>query len=159
GVDDYLHQAASSDWWPEGISYDPDNSGTVLESLGVHEHWNNDSEKLYSRNLGMEYGIELIKPFSTGITRGNILSGVISGYPNPFADQIHIKMSFQSVPQDDAVIQVFDLGGKLVLKHISKHMLNGKGEVTLDLVDQPTGNYVLQVDIGSERQSMIIQKQ
>lgn len=158
-VDDHLHQAADSENWPDGLIYDPEGDGTAMGSMGVHEHWNNDSEKLYSRNLGMEYGIELIKPFSTGITRGNILSGVISGYPNPFADQIHIKMSFQSVPQDDAVIQVFDLGGKLVLKHISKHMLNGKGEVTLDLVDQPTGNYVLQVDIGSERQSMIIQKQ
>jgi hypothetical protein len=61
GVDDYLHQAASSKNWPEGIIYDPDNSGTPIPSLGVHEHWNNPVEKKYSRNLGKADGIELVK--------------------------------------------------------------------------------------------------
>ena len=61
GVDDYLHQAASSKNWPEGIIYDPDNSGTPIPSLGVHEHWNNPVEKKYSRDLGKAEGIELVK--------------------------------------------------------------------------------------------------
>jgi hypothetical protein len=60
GVDDYLHQAADSSNWPAGIVYDPDNSGKPLSSLGVHEHWNNPEEKLYSRNLGTGEGIELV---------------------------------------------------------------------------------------------------
>jgi hypothetical protein len=60
GVDDYLHQAADSANWPEGIVYDPDNSGTPLPSLGVHEHWNNERSKQYSRNLGLNKGIELV---------------------------------------------------------------------------------------------------
>jgi hypothetical protein len=60
GVDDYLHQAADSVNWPEGIIYDPDNSGKAISSLGVHEHWNNAVNKQYSRNLGKSYGIELI---------------------------------------------------------------------------------------------------
>ena len=60
GVDDYLHQAAESSNWPEGITYDPDNSGKPLPSLGVHEHWNNAENKQYSRNLGLTGGIELI---------------------------------------------------------------------------------------------------
>jgi len=60
GVDDYLHQAADSVNWPEGINYDPDNSGKAISSLGVHEHWNNAVNKQYSRNLGKSYGIELI---------------------------------------------------------------------------------------------------
>ncbi len=60
GVDDYLHQAADSTNWPAGIIYDPDNSGKPLASLGIHEHWNNSEKKLYSRNLGKSYGIELI---------------------------------------------------------------------------------------------------
>jgi len=59
-VDDYLHQAADSVNWPEGINYDPDNSGKAISSLGVHEHWNNAVNKQYSRNLGKSYGIELI---------------------------------------------------------------------------------------------------
>ena len=60
GVDDYLHQVADPGNWPEGIIYDPDNSGIPLTSLGVHEHWNDPVNKQYSRNLGKSYGIELI---------------------------------------------------------------------------------------------------
>ncbi|MEI6049948.1 MAG: DUF362 domain-containing protein [Bacteroidota bacterium] len=60
GVDDYLHQAADSSNWPEGILYDPDNSGKLLSSLGTHEHWNNAEQKQYSRNLGHNKGIELV---------------------------------------------------------------------------------------------------
>lgn len=60
GVDDYLHQAADKDNWPAGISYDPDNSGKPISSLGVHEHWNNAESKQYSRNLGKGNGIELV---------------------------------------------------------------------------------------------------
>ncbi|HUX94889.1 MAG TPA: DUF362 domain-containing protein [Bacteroidales bacterium] len=60
GVDDYLHQAADPSRWPEGISYDPDNSGRPLGSLGVHEHWNNPVRKQYSGNLGVAKGIELV---------------------------------------------------------------------------------------------------
>jgi hypothetical protein len=59
GVDDHLHQAADPEQWPEGITYDPDGDGSSFGSLGVHEHWNNPSQKQYSKNLGMETGIEL----------------------------------------------------------------------------------------------------
>ncbi len=60
GVDDYLHQAADPKNWPDGIIYDPDNSGTPLPSLGVHEHWNNANAKQYSGNLGKANGITLV---------------------------------------------------------------------------------------------------
>jgi hypothetical protein len=63
-VDDYLHQAASSENWPEDITYDPENDGTEIQSLGVHEHWNNPIDMQYSRNLGIDDGIELMKVFS-----------------------------------------------------------------------------------------------
>jgi hypothetical protein len=60
GVDDYMHQAADPANWPEGIIYDPDNSGKPVPVLGVHEHWNNPVDKQYSRNLGTGEGIELV---------------------------------------------------------------------------------------------------
>ncbi len=41
GVDDYLRQAADTTQWPENFIYDPENDGTPLTSLGIHEHWNN----------------------------------------------------------------------------------------------------------------------
>lgn len=62
-VDDYLHQAACDQWWPEGMIYDPNNTGSPIQSLGVHEHWNNNTDMQYSRNLGQGNGIELIKYF------------------------------------------------------------------------------------------------
>ncbi len=61
-VDDHLHQAADSDNWPEGIIYDPEGDGTPMSSMGIHEHWNNSVDRQYSRNLGYNYGIELIAP-------------------------------------------------------------------------------------------------
>ncbi|MFC2139004.1 Ig-like domain-containing protein, partial [Bacteroidota bacterium] len=60
GVDDHLHQAADSSWWPDGIEYDPENDGTIMRSMGVHEHWNNPDDMQYSRNLGTGNGIELV---------------------------------------------------------------------------------------------------
>ncbi len=60
GVDDYLQQAADRSNWPQGILYDPEADGTILKSLGVNEHWNNAIKRQYSRNLGKDYGIELV---------------------------------------------------------------------------------------------------
>jgi len=62
GAHDYLHEAAMANTPPSGAIYDPENDGIPLESLGVHEHWNNSTDKQYSRNLGTGEGIELIQP-------------------------------------------------------------------------------------------------
>ena len=59
-VDNYLHEAALAGDPPSGTVYDPEDDGTPLGSLGVHEHWNDHINKQYSRNLGKEEGIELV---------------------------------------------------------------------------------------------------
>jgi len=59
-VDSYLHEAALANKPPSGAVYDPENDGVRLESLGVHEHWNNAAGRRYSRNLGKQEGIELL---------------------------------------------------------------------------------------------------
>jgi hypothetical protein len=71
GVDDYMHQAANPANWPEGIVYDPDNSGKPITVLGVHEHWNNPIDKQYSRNLGTGKGIELVSIPENLVKKGN----------------------------------------------------------------------------------------
>jgi hypothetical protein len=58
-ADNYLHEASQAAKPPSGTVYNPDKTG-VLASLGVHEHWNNATDKKYSRNLGRKQGIELI---------------------------------------------------------------------------------------------------
>ena len=60
-TDDYLHQAADTSQRPKDFMYDPENDGTTFGSLGTHEHWNNSTDKQYSRDLGDGKGIELIK--------------------------------------------------------------------------------------------------
>jgi hypothetical protein len=60
GVQDYLHEAAQADDPPSGTFYDPERDGTPMASLGVHEHWNNATDKQYTRNLGTGNGIELV---------------------------------------------------------------------------------------------------
>jgi len=59
--DNYLHEAALANNPPSGTKYDPEVDGTTLESLGVHEHWDNPKEMKYSRNLKTGMGIELVK--------------------------------------------------------------------------------------------------
>ena len=61
GQEDYLHEAAQADAPPSGARYDPDGDGQVLASLGAHEHWDNPVDKRYSRNLGADQGIELLR--------------------------------------------------------------------------------------------------
>lgn len=60
GMENYLHEAALLDNPPSGAKYS-DGHGKNPGSLGAHEHWNNAEEKLYSRNLGKNAGIELVK--------------------------------------------------------------------------------------------------
>ncbi len=59
-ADNYLHEAALADKPPSGAVYDPTKEGKPLASLGVHEHWNNATDRKYSRNLGKKEGIELV---------------------------------------------------------------------------------------------------
>jgi hypothetical protein len=59
--DNQFQECALANNPPSGTKYDPENDGTPLKSLGVHEHWNNSTEKKYSRNLGKGIGIELIQ--------------------------------------------------------------------------------------------------
>jgi len=62
GADDYLAEAALADHPSSGTFYDPEADGVRMESLGVHEHWNDPLHKQYSRNLGMGAGIKLTSP-------------------------------------------------------------------------------------------------
>jgi hypothetical protein len=58
--DNYLIEAAYADIPPSNTDYDPNRTG-VRVSLGAFESWNNDTDKQYSRNLGKDYGIELVQ--------------------------------------------------------------------------------------------------
>ena len=119
GVDDYIKQAADPANWPTGILYDPEGDGTLLKSLGVYEHWNNATDMKYSRNLGKENGIELMK--YTALTTDNYQSEITSTfpeqkvvdykiYPNPFINSIHIDAGIDKALN----LNIYNLKGQLV---------------------------------------------
>lgn len=60
-ADDYLHEMSlAGNNPPSGTTYI--QGGKKVKSLGVHEHWNNDNDRQYSRNLDPKKGkgIELV---------------------------------------------------------------------------------------------------
>jgi uncharacterized protein (DUF362 family) len=59
-VENYLHEAGIVAHAPSGTIYKNGNGETVT-NIGVHEHWNNPTARQYSRNLGKNEGIELIR--------------------------------------------------------------------------------------------------
>ena len=59
-VENYLHEAGLVGNAPSSTIY-TDSKGHTVTNLGVHEHWCNSTKKLYSRNLGKDEGIELVR--------------------------------------------------------------------------------------------------
>ncbi len=134
GVDDYLHQAADSTNWPAGIKYDPDSTGIHIYSLGVHEHWNNATDKKYSRNLGIGTGIELIdveQGTTTGVAsqenRAPEYFTLYQNYPNPFNPTTNISYSIPT--NSRVVIKIYDVAGREV--------------ETLENIERTAGSYTI----------------
>jgi hypothetical protein len=69
-ADRCVREAAMANNPPSGTVYKPD--GVRLPSLGVYEHWNNSSDKKYSRNLSTGNGIELVNVNSVTPPSANI---------------------------------------------------------------------------------------
>ncbi|RQW03985.1 DUF362 domain-containing protein, partial [candidate division KSB1 bacterium] len=115
-VDNYLHEAALANDAPSGTVYDPEQDGTPLSSLGVHEHWNNAVDRKYSRNLGTGDGIELIIAGSQTTVQDESERSpkltAIRNYPNPFNPSTTITYT---VPHRCQVsLHIYNLTGERV---------------------------------------------
>jgi hypothetical protein len=155
GADDYLHEGALAHDPPSGTFYDPDHEGDVLRlaSLGVHEHWNNPSDRQYSRNLGTGDGIELIQvTVVTGVETVPVPRPLAcTVYPNPFNPQTTIGFELASDARVD--VDIYDLRGTRVRSLV--HGLHGAGEHTVswDGRDEsgrglPSGTYFVKLRSG-----------
>ncbi|MGB2867857.1 MAG: T9SS type A sorting domain-containing protein [Bacteroidota bacterium] len=152
GVDDHLHQAADSANWPAGVRYDPENDGSVIGSLGVHEHWNNSTEQKYSRDLGIGAGIELVKiQTSTAVDR--LASGVQpdgyaleQNYPNPFNPTTAI--SYQLSVASEVSLRIFDILGREVTTLVTEEQSAGAYRTTWDAKELPSGIYFCRLEAG-----------
>ncbi len=152
GVDDYLHQAASSEWWPEGIVYDPEEDGTPIGSLGVHEHWNNPVDKQYTRNLGIGEGIELVyrktqqdhtsvgPQFSNDVTVRSFLS----------AGNSILYLEFNQDLPGQTDIGIYNVSGQLMQSSTLESVrANSPNQIELCKLDP--GYYVVTVHSGSSK--------
>jgi len=120
GTYDYIQQAADSKNWPSGLTYDPENDGTPLpSSLGTAEHWNNPTDKQYSRNLGLDEGIELVTNSATSVEDNSgkldkTASDFIlhQNYPNPFNPNTSIR--YQLSAPSDISLAVYQVNGQKI---------------------------------------------
>ncbi len=159
GVDDYLRQAADTTQWPEDFVYDPENDGTPLTSLGVHEHWNNATDKQYSVELGMSGGIDFIKLTKDNITTVDGYTDnaihetdfVLSqNYPNPFNPSTTIKFT---LPKSEFVeLKVYNILGKEVATLVSNKLNQGNHTYTFDGKNLASGIYYYQLVAGDYRE-------
>ncbi|MBN1950526.1 MAG: DUF362 domain-containing protein [Bacteroidales bacterium] len=140
-VDDYLHQAADSANWPEGIEYDPENDGSIISSLGVHEHWNNASDMLYSRNLGSDEGIELIKLWPK--TYGSAITAENSELPSNQVNTVLVDSAMTIwIGTDAGLSRLTDAGWK----HYDTILLN----VNVNDIEYERTNYGREIWIATD---------
>jgi hypothetical protein len=165
GTTDYLRQAASSEYWPEDIVYDPENDGTPISSLGVNEHWNNSTDKQYSRNLGTGDGINLIfiKQSVTAIEKGSKIGlpeifRLYQNYPNPFNPSTTISFALS----EKALVRltIYDLTGSIITTICNEIKYSGKHSVTWDGTNTTgtkvaSGNYIYTVEVHSGADNLI----
>ena len=136
GTEDFLHQAATSDNWPAGLTYDPENDGTpIASSLGVHEHWNNAIDKMYTKDMGTGNGIELMRNFTSSAvpeTGGQIITGfkLNQNYPNPFNPSTNI--SYDLSQPSHVKLVVFQADGREVKTLFMGSQAAGTYEYTWD---------------------------
>jgi hypothetical protein len=152
--DNYLHEAAQADNPPSGTVYDPENDGIPLKSLGVHEHWNNSTDKQYSRNLGTGDGIELVKVIKTtqtAVENSNAdlpkTFALFANYPNPFNPITTIKYSMSK--ESFVTINVYDIVGREIANLVNDRKSAGNYSVKFYARNLPSGVYFYRMQAGS----------
>jgi len=157
-VQDYILQAASSAYWPKGIQYDPEDDGTILKSLGVHEHWNNETDKEYSDNLtGISGGIHLVSvPSSLVQTKAvdydpipshfdntsipTIEKSKLRIYPNPFKESFSVNLPKEN--NQLVKVEIYDRAAKCVYSN----QFDASDILKVDNLDRLTsGIYIVKI--------------
>lgn len=145
-IDDYLHQAASSEWWPDSVIYDPEGDGTPIESLGVHEHWNNAVDKQYSRNLETGEGIELVylktQEVQSSISKNELNSLDVKSYLS-MSNSI-LNLEFNQSLNETISVSIYDLSGRLYQQKNFEFII-ANNPVQMQLENYKTGYYLISI--------------
>jgi len=149
-VDDHLHQAADQANWAAGISYDPEGDGTLMaSSLGVHEHWNNSTDKKYSRNLSADgKGIELFEIIDTvtvapgvGTLINDFMVSGINVYPNPCSEGTDVSFYLKS--NSSLTYQLVSMGGKIMYSLSKDGLAKGQQTQRINTEGLASGTYMV----------------
>ena len=156
GAEDYLIEAARADNPPSGTFYDPNHSTATehLPSLGVYEHWNNSTDRKYSRNLGTGNGIELvfIERLKTGVHFFKKSQQNLAGYRIRFDHETSF-LEF-SVPVNDYInLRLFDNQGRQIRTIYHGFIIAGSHKMKLSSLTKNSrisaGSYVLALNTGN----------
>jgi hypothetical protein len=158
-VDNYLHEGALADNPPSGVIYNPDAGEDHLHSLGVHEHWNNSTDRKYTRNLGTGDGIELVPyeyPYTSPVSvlpknLNNIES--LKNYPNPFSGSTTIEYSI--VKSTRVEICIFDNTGKCIETIVLENNKPGLYQYIWNAARKPAGVYRCRIRTSESETSTI----
>jgi hypothetical protein len=161
-ADDFLHQAADAANWPEDITYDPENDGTPISSLGVHEHWNNATDMQYSRNLKTGDGIELVKLFDASSEVKSISNSEPSQfrlhpcYPNPFNPATTIRYDLSA--NVNVNLTIYDLNGRAVQTLVNEIQPAGSYQARWDAPNMASGLYIACIHVTGRQNEILSQR-
>lgn len=148
-VDNYLHEASQAEAPPSGMIYNPGGADEPLQSLGVHEHWNNPIDKQYSRNLETGEGIELVSfiyPYeknTTGLNNSSLQTESAKSYPNPFNNSTTIE--FKVREKTHLKIGIFDSSGRHIIDLANITHSPGIHKVQWNAVGYESGIYYCRI--------------
>ncbi len=153
GADDFLYQAADPSYWPATTDYDPEGDGSVIGSLGVFEHWNNASDKQYTRNLGTGDGIELISDtLEITETPPNGLNSLVladelslKNYPNPATGQVFFE--YTTSEPCHVLAEVYSLNGSKLAELKNEDEFTGSHQLAWTVEGLPAGLYIFCIQI------------
>jgi hypothetical protein len=124
-----------------------------LQSLGVHEHWNNAADKKYTRNLNPSTGtgIELVSlhpTIVTSVAAGNTVPSEFAlrqNYPNPFNPTTTIAYDLSD--RGSVSLKVFDALGREIATLINKEQAAGRYEVPFNARNITSGVYFYRLQV------------
>jgi hypothetical protein len=136
---DYLFEMAQADHPPSGTVYK--QGGKVVQSLGVHEHWDSDATKQYSRNLDSIHGkgIELIYLPMGGSTEASAAPQIPAALPGKGLAEHDFFYAGEGKTERMFIV----LAGQVVWAYTN----SGKGEIS-DAVLEPNGNVLFAHQFG-----------
>ena len=130
------------------IEHNTDSTFKLVDSISniynsEFRHLTSNSNNIFVQTSN---GINIFnKPFKTGIIYPSLKQS-ITIFPNPFNSSFSIEFSFQ--PVDDAIISIFDISGKLMVKR-KENIVNKILEI--NYFNPKNGIYFIQIETNNNK--------